>query len=792
MARVLLQLVLLISLSVRAQEPSPSSPVDSAAITDSTAATTSLPSDRSARTDSASAIVYKSDSIAHTDSAAVAFAAKGPIIDLDRIVVTATRTERRMSETPASVSVVSADEIESAPARNIGDLIQNEPGVQMRRPVGMGEGVPSDVIMRGIPGALAANRSLILVDGIPTNASGAPFLILNEIPNEAIEHIEIVRGPYSSLYGANAFSGVVNVVTKKGDGRPGLEGFCETSYPFTGLYNYFKKDGYHGDTLWRKTGEMALWNTGLQSSGGDDRYDYLVSGGIRSTGNYLASDSMLVVEPFDHYMIPANNYDYRDYRFFGKGGLRITPWLHATVFARYFKSNLGYGRTTDAVDTEDISINGEKFLAGPMLTITAIDNCDITLRAYYRHIVGEFFNQGQVTRGTPPDTYPEMVPNYWDTRAGDWQVEGQAIYKAGTHQVITGGFDVLSNNITFGAMTERATGLPINNSRNVDAGIFNSGVYLQDEVSFINGRLRLVPGLRMDHHSQFGTAWSPKLGALFRPFEVLGIRGSFGRAFRAPSLTELYLKLPIKPGFDLNPNEHLKPEYLWAYEGGVDINPAKSLRLSSVYFYNSMRNLVVPNIDLYADPVLVTHGNIGSAWSQGVETDAQWKFLVGVELFASYIWQASKDIVHDSLYRLVRPDTFGVISLDYIPSHTIHFGINGEKNAGDFSITGSMTEVYVGERGYLDWMAPFNDQTLRSDSSYWHLVQKPSDQKFKVLPAYRHLDPYWRTDFAVRLTWRERLWLEVNAQNLFNAKYEESGGTYAPGLLAAVKIGGRW
>jgi len=103
---------------------------------------------------------------------------------LDRMVVAATRTRRRISETPASVSVVSREDIEVSAAKDVNDLIANETGVQARRVAGMGEGVPYDIIMRGIPGALAATRVLVLVDGIPTNASGTPFLILNEIPNE--------------------------------------------------------------------------------------------------------------------------------------------------------------------------------------------------------------------------------------------------------------------------------------------------------------------------------------------------------------------------------------------------------------------------------------------------------------------------------------------------------------------------------------------------------------------------------------------------------------------------------
>jgi len=66
-----------------------------------------------------------------------------------------------------------------------------------------------------------------LVDGIPTNLSGAPFLIMNEVPLDAIERVEIVRGPFSSLYGANAFGGVINIITREASGKPRIRGNIE-------------------------------------------------------------------------------------------------------------------------------------------------------------------------------------------------------------------------------------------------------------------------------------------------------------------------------------------------------------------------------------------------------------------------------------------------------------------------------------------------------------------------------------------------------------------------------------
>jgi outer membrane cobalamin receptor len=142
------------------------------------------------------------------------------------MVISATRTARRLEDVPVSVSVIERPRIESAPVRNVDDLLITEPGVSVKRVVGMGEGIPSDIIVRGVPGAYAANRLLVLVDGIPTNVSGTPFMILNLVPMESIERVELVRGPFSSLYGANAFSGVLNIITRQAQDDP----FALTTY----------------------------------------------------------------------------------------------------------------------------------------------------------------------------------------------------------------------------------------------------------------------------------------------------------------------------------------------------------------------------------------------------------------------------------------------------------------------------------------------------------------------------------------------------------------------------------
>ena len=196
------------------------------------------------------------------------------IVSLETMVVTASRTARLVSETPVSVSIITRNMIESSPAKTIEDLLITQAGVQVSRTVAIGEGIPSNIIMRGIPGSLVATRVLILVDGIPTNASGTPFLIVNEISLDAIERIEIVRGPCSSLYGANAVGGVINIITRNRFGRLSGTVNAETNYPFVAVDQAAFKAVPLAEAL-GKSAAMALWGFSGAAGGGNKNFTVL-------------------------------------------------------------------------------------------------------------------------------------------------------------------------------------------------------------------------------------------------------------------------------------------------------------------------------------------------------------------------------------------------------------------------------------------------------------------------------------------------------------------------------------
>lgn len=132
-------------------------------------------------------------------------------VNEETLVVTAAATEQSVKDAPASISVITQQDLQRRPVQNLKDVLREVPGVQLTNEGDNRKGVS----IRG----LSSGYTLILVDGKRVNSRNAVFrhndFDLNWIPVDAIERIEVVRGPMSSLYGSDALGGVVNIITKK-------------------------------------------------------------------------------------------------------------------------------------------------------------------------------------------------------------------------------------------------------------------------------------------------------------------------------------------------------------------------------------------------------------------------------------------------------------------------------------------------------------------------------------------------------------------------------------------------
>ncbi|NOY84144.1 MAG: TonB-dependent receptor [Nitrospirae bacterium] len=132
----------------------------------------------------------------------------GPHLELDEMVITGTRTEKKLLETPVRTEVVTREEIEQSHARDLKEALEDVPGLILRRTHGkQGESVG----MQGFD----ADRILILLNGERLSATAGSTVDLTQIGTADIERIEIVKGATSALYGSEAMGGVINVITRK-------------------------------------------------------------------------------------------------------------------------------------------------------------------------------------------------------------------------------------------------------------------------------------------------------------------------------------------------------------------------------------------------------------------------------------------------------------------------------------------------------------------------------------------------------------------------------------------------
>ena len=148
----------------------------------------------------------------------LAFAQRDAAKDLDNVVVTATRTAITVDDALAAVEVIDRNDIERSAARSLPELLRGRAGVTLVNQGGLGK--LSTLFLRGTE----SDHTLFLIDGVRVGSATSGLTSLQDLPLEQIERVEIVRGPRSSLYGADAIGGVIQVFTRRGKGNAGVRG----------------------------------------------------------------------------------------------------------------------------------------------------------------------------------------------------------------------------------------------------------------------------------------------------------------------------------------------------------------------------------------------------------------------------------------------------------------------------------------------------------------------------------------------------------------------------------------
>ncbi|PIP16033.1 MAG: hypothetical protein COX46_04495 [bacterium (Candidatus Ratteibacteria) CG23_combo_of_CG06-09_8_20_14_all_48_7] len=481
---------------------------------------------------------------------------------LEEIVVTATRTPQSAEEVPVSVTVVTRSEIEDSKAQNVGEVLDTLPGVQMRAYGSMGS--QSSLSIRGS----STEQILILLDGRPLNLGSLGSYDLSLIPIEMVERIEVLRGPASALYGANALGGVINIITRNIPKEPF----------FTSNLQY----GSFNTTLLSFTGGRK-----------DGRFGYILSGQY----NYSDGD--------------RENSGDEENHFFGKFTLDLNK-----------NSSLAF---SSGFDKQDVEVPGSVALPMPLANQkTTEDRQDV-----FYGFAGErgeftgrlFFNHNKVHFQNPDPAWPT------DSTIKNRQtgLELQQNYSPNEIHLLTIGGDYLKDEVKSESTGSHAPE--------------REAIFIQDQITF--KKATLVLGGRVDEHSVYGSEFSPRIAGRFNLSEDTILRSSLGKAYRAPTVNDLYWYEEWWPGAGMFGNEDLKPEEGISYDLGVEHKFSKNLSATATFFRNDVEDLIswVETIPWTRYDVQ----NIGEARLQGVETELKWFITERLSFSVNHTYLKSED-----------------------------------------------------------------------------------------------------------------------------------------------------
>ena len=426
------------------------------------------------------------------------------------IVVTASRTEQSLNEAPAAISVLTAKDIESIPADNYGALLRNVPGLN----VSQTSARDINMTARGSTNTLSTSQ-LVLVDGRSLYLDFFGFVMWDFLPvNTAeIKQIEAVRGPGSAVWGANAMTGVVNLITK----RP---------------------KEMVGTSILLGAGELGTAYGSLSHAGVSDNFGYKISGG------YYEQD------PYDRPVIPGVQNFPNSGTAQPKGEVRL-DWDLAEDSV--FSFGGGYAGTDGIIHT---GIGPFDIKTGSDLMYGKVDWNKSAFR------VGFFANFLSADSSNLVSVGTDGQPLGFKFNTDTYNLDASNTTVAGAHNIFTYGANYRDSKFDLEIAPE--------GTKKQEWGVF-----LQDEI-LLGDKVRWVIGGRYDDIDPIDGVFTPRTTLLFAPNTHHTFRVSYNEAFRTPSAINSYLDVAIVnalsptvlvPAF-ANGNVGLVEEHMTAYEVG--------------------------------------------------------------------------------------------------------------------------------------------------------------------------------------------------------------------------------
>jgi len=499
-------------------------------------------------------------------------------IEIDKINVTSSKTEVTLQQTPSSISVVGSEEINNKNILTFDKVLEEVQGVTINRSSGINVNSLSIRASSDVAGGGIGNRVLLLLDGRPSLTGDSKGALWSLIPVSIIERTEVVKGAFSSLYGSSAIGGVVNVITKK----PTYKSYTAVNMNY-GFYEKLPDSLSFSNKLQSISGANIIHSNTIK------KFSYLAN------LNYSYNDGYSQQSGYDFYSLTGKV----TYDLFSNRDLEATIQYTSSEsdFPRYWKKDAG--QTAEPFKVADFYIGDyiNKKSQSYDLFYRAIptSNSKYTTRFYYYYLnSNSYYNPNNPVSIQFADTGLGLNTFIDSYNIGNIT---QMDFQLGRSNYLLTGLDVQIN-IVKSDPEEILYG---------DQQMNNFGLFAQDQwkmIQDINGNdiMTSTIGLRADYNQVVSGInsfqLSPKLSFVYSPvssnlvFSNTAFRLLGGRAFRAPSIAELYFKKELFGGFDFLYNPNLKPEEMLSFEVGMRKQYLNRFNFDMAFFYNYYTNLI--------------------------------------------------------------------------------------------------------------------------------------------------------------------------------------------------------
>lgn len=542
-----------------------------------------------------------------------------PLPITGQVTVSATRAETRIGDTAASVVVLDRQRIRDTAAVSLDDTLRQIPGFSLFRRTGSRVANPtSQGVSLRATGASGASRAVVLENGIPLNDPFGGWVYWNRVPREAIERVEVLRGGASSLYGSAALGGIVNLFTREPPVAPTL-------------------------SLSVSGGSQATFDSSIYAGARFGPW----SGSVAASG--FATDGYILVDPLERGLIDTAASS-------RNAGLEFTVSRSFNDQDRVFARATTFGESRrNGTPLQINRTHFRTFAAGGEISRSNAGAFSVRIFGGTQ-VFDQTFASVNASRTTETLTRLQSSPSQHLGFSVQWS------RAAGSRQALVAGIEgrsIRGSSDEIGYTAGNPTSLIGAGGREHDLGFF-----IQDVVQ-ITPRFSLTAGGRFDRWGNFAAqtatrplianganlltrfpdrsehAFSPQLAVLYKVSERVSLNASITRAFRAPTLNELYRSFRVGNVLTLA-NENLRAERLTGGEAGarLDAWTGKLFLRGNVFWTEVTRP--VANVTLTTTPNLITRQrqNLGRTRSAGLELDGEVRLnpfwtVSGAYLFAA-------------------------------------------------------------------------------------------------------------------------------------------------------------